>query len=231
MAASIAAVFSPPFAPSDVSAPYRSGVVLLGFRSHVSLARQRAIEREVGASGVERLGPDVRPAVERGVLRAQPIPLLLHVPRGRELAAVQQLRGERGVAYAEPDYLMTADAAPNDPSFALQWADNNTGQSIPTQNANEELGAPASGTPGADERTLPAWNVSTGSGSIVIGETDTGIDYTHPDLIANVWNNPAGVGKCTAGAHGYNVLTIPSTEVTARTSPGSWERWATTAPA
>jgi hypothetical protein len=122
------------------------------------------------------------------------------------LAAVRRLRSAPGVAYAEPDYLMQASAAPNDPSFALQWGSQNSGQAIPTQNANEELGSPASGMPGADDRALAAWGVSTGSRSIVIGETDTGINYNHPDLAANIWSNPGGIGGCAAGTHGYNVL-------------------------
>ena len=29
--------------------------------------------------------------------------------------------------------------------------------------------------------------MSTGSRSIVIGEVDTGVDYNHPDLAANIW--------------------------------------------
>src|SRR5207245_843321 len=29
----------------------------------------------------------------------------------------------------------------------------------------------------------------------------------HPDLAANVWSNPGGVGGCAAGTRGYNVLT------------------------
>ena len=48
--------------------------------------------------------------------------------------------------------------------------------------------------------------MSTGSRSIVIGETDTGVDYEHPDLAANIWSNPGGVGGCATGTHGYNVL-------------------------
>jgi len=101
---------------------------------------------------------------------------------------------------------MRDSATPSDPSFSLQWGDSNTGQSIPTQESEEILGAPAPGTPGADDSALKAWQVSTGSRSIVIGETDTGVEYTHPDLAANIWSNPGGIGGCTTETHGYNVL-------------------------
>src|SRR4029079_11276582 len=35
---------------------------------------------------------------------------------------------------------------------------------------------------------------------------DSGVQYDHPDLAANIWTNPGGVGGCPAGTHGYNVL-------------------------
>jgi Subtilase family/IPT/TIG domain len=97
-------------------------------------------------------------------------------------------------------------AAPNDESFSLQWGDNNTGQLIKVDEGNEKFGAPKAGTPGADDRALQAWRVSTGDRSIVIGEADTGVDFNHPDLAGNVWVNPGGIGGCQAGARGYNVL-------------------------
>jgi subtilisin family serine protease len=97
-------------------------------------------------------------------------------------------------------------ATPNDPSFSLQWAASNTGQSVPSQEAEEILGAPIPGTPGDDDGALRAWRVTTGSRSIVIGETDTGVEYEHPDLATNIWSNPGGVGGCPAGTHGYDVL-------------------------
>jgi subtilisin family serine protease len=97
-------------------------------------------------------------------------------------------------------------AAPNDPFFTMQWGDSNVGQLIPTQESEEKLGPEAKGTAGADDRALEAWGVTTGNRSIVIGETDTGVDYTHPDLAANIWSNPGGVGGCAAGTHGFNVL-------------------------
>jgi subtilisin family serine protease len=97
---------------------------------------------------------------------------------------------------------------PNDPSFERQWADSNTGQLVPIQDAGENIVGEARGTPGADVGALHAWQwVSTGSRSVVIGEVDTGVDYSHPDLAANIWNNPEGIAGCDVGARGYSVLT------------------------
>jgi subtilisin family serine protease len=188
-------------------APYRPGVVLIGFAPGVSSARERAIERAAGVASAARVGPAIRVSPSRAKRRSRLTPLLLRLASAGVLSAVRRLRSQPGVAYAEPDYLMSADAAPNDPSFSLQWASQNTGQSVPTQNANEELGSPASGTAGADDRALAAWGVSTGSRSIVIAETDTGVNYNHVDLAANIWSNPGGIGGCAAGTHGYSVLT------------------------
>jgi subtilisin family serine protease len=41
---------------------------------------------------------------------------------------------------------------------------------------------------------------------VVVGVVDSGVDYNHPDLAANIWSNPGGVGGCPAGTHGYNVV-------------------------
>ena len=123
---------------------------------------------------------------------------VLSVPTGTVDSALKTLRGRGTVRFAEPDYIMTESAGgvPNDPSFGLQWGYRNTGQSV-----NGVVG-----TAGADERAVPAWSVTTGTRSVVIGEVDSGVDYTHPDLASNIWSNPGGVNGCAAGTHGYNVL-------------------------
>lgn len=158
------------------------GNVLVGFRPGVSAAARRRIERAIGLSTPRQ----ITPALD-----------LLPVSPGHVLRVIRALEAQRGVRYAEPDYVARASGAPNDPFFGQQWGFANTGQLV-----NGTTGAP-----GADEHAVPAWSVATGSRSVVIAETDTGVDYNHPDLAANIWSNPGGIGGCPAGTHGYNVIT------------------------
>ena len=94
--------------------------------------------------------------------------------------AIAGLNTERGVLqYAEPDEVVYALLTPNDPSFADLWGMDNTGQT--------------GGTPDADVDAPEAWDRSTGGTNVVVGVIDSGIDYTHPDLAANIWTNPGEI--------------------------------------
>lgn len=101
--------------------------------------------------------------------------------RADPAALVRSLSGEPGVEYATLDYQVAAVALPNDPSFPTQqWDLHNTGQS--------------GGTPDADIDAPEAWDIATGSANgPVVGVIDSGIDYNHPDLAANMWRNPGEV--------------------------------------
>jgi serine protease len=109
-----------------------------------------------------------------------------------------------GVLYAEPNYIVETTLTPNDTRFGEMWGLNNTGQTVGGQ----------VGIAGADIKAVSAWDVSTGSSSIVVGVIDTGVDFNHPDLAANIWSAPSAftvtVGgqtiTCPAGSHGFNAV-------------------------
>ncbi len=84
---------------------------------------------------------------------------------------------DTSVLYAEPNYRMYLEeqVIPNDTSFSSTWGLHNTGQS--------------GGTIDADIDAPEAWSITTGSSSVVVAVLDTGVDYTHPDLAANIWSN------------------------------------------
>ena len=88
-------------------------------------------------------------------------------------AAAEKLAA-RGLAI-EPDRPVHALFTPNDPMFSRQ------------------LDMPAINAP-------QAWDVTTGSKTVVVGVLDTGIDYDHPDLAANMWSDPV------TGSHGWNFI-------------------------
>ena len=87
---------------------------------------------------------------------------------------VSKLSGFKSV---EPDTVRTIQSLPqnipNDPSFSQQWGLN--------QSSNIDINAPE------------AWTLSTGSRSVVTAVIDTGVDYTHQDLSANIWTNPGEI--------------------------------------
>ncbi|MFM8579784.1 MAG: S8 family serine peptidase, partial [Planctomycetaceae bacterium] len=92
------------------------------------------------------------------------------------------------VDYVEPDFAIASTAIPNDTSFSPLWGLHNTGQS--------------SGVVDADINAVEAWDITTGSRDVVIAVIDTGVDYGHPDLAANMWTNPGefpGYGKDNYG--------------------------------
>jgi subtilisin family serine protease len=82
----------------------------------------------------------------------------------------------QGVAYVEPNFVLQTAAVPNDPSYSRLWGLNNIGQS--------------GGLRDADIDAPEAWNITTGSRDVVVAVIDTGVDYNHPDLKANMWTNP-----------------------------------------
>lgn len=99
----------------------------------------------------------------------------------REIAAA--VSAVQGVEYAEPAVVRSLciespagkgieppgiEQIPNDPFFPLQWG-------------LRSVYAPA------------AWDVTQGSGGVVIAIVDNGVDWDHPDLADRIWRNDAEI--------------------------------------
>jgi len=105
------------------------------------------------------------------------IPGLLHI-RGMNFdeTSAADLVARGYLEYVEPNCRIYLRDLPDDPRFAFQWGLHNTGQQ--------------SGTADMDIDAPEAWDVTEGSSNVVVGIVDSGIDYTHEDLVDNMWVNP-----------------------------------------
>jgi subtilisin family serine protease len=98
------------------------------------------------------------------------------LPANADMRAVlERYLNDEGVEYAEPNHVYTISAEPSDPyyEYGYLWG-------------MESISAPA------------AWDVRTSASSVVVAVVDTGIDYDHPDLAANMWSS--------GGYHGYDAV-------------------------
>ena len=109
---------------------------------------------------------------------------LARVAADDTMKAINALKQQPDVLYAEPNYILHADRTPNDPDFGSLYG-------------LTKIGAPA------------AWDSTTGSSSVVVGVIDQGIDINHQDLQPNVWTNPSpgSFPPITGDLHGVNFIT------------------------
>ena len=93
--------------------------------------------------------------------------------------AIEILSEDPRFEYVERNFTGSyTETIPNDLRFDELWGLNNTGQTGGASNA--DIDAPE------------AWDLQTGT-NVMIGLLDSGVDYTHPDLAANIWTNPGEI--------------------------------------
>ncbi len=81
------------------------------------------------------------------------------------LAVAKEFAQMPEVEYADPEIIHTLAMVPNDPMYTQQYH-------------LQRIAAPQ------------AWDITTGDPNVVIAIVDTGVDWQHPDLKANIWVNP-----------------------------------------
>lgn len=91
------------------------------------------------------------------------------LPQGMSVAeAIKLYQADPNVEYAQPNRICRKSAMPNDSLFSSQW------------NMSRLL--------------LPrVWDTVTDVSSVKVAVLDTGVDFTHPDLRANLWTNPGEI--------------------------------------
>gem|GEM_PF-5902956 len=105
-------------------------------------------------------------------IRLVPGLTVVQLPPGLSVKhALTKLADMAGVKYVEPDYVRRVLVTPNDTYFGQQWGLHNVW--------NRDIDAPQ------------AWDLRTDANGIIVAVSDTGVDYTHSDLAANIWVNEA----------------------------------------
>lgn len=165
------------------------GEILVKYRSSLSSLDQKdAIERE-GAVRMARLG-------KKGWARVK-LKKTLDVQ-----AAIEEFKQDPDVLYAQPNFIYRALATPNDPRYGQLWGLKNTGQTITSAGGRDSPSTTNNpGVSGRDMNVEYAWNSITDCSSVIVAVLDTGINYNHSDLAANMWN-----GGATYPNHGYNFI-------------------------
>ncbi|MBM4014275.1 MAG: hypothetical protein FJ293_04840 [Planctomycetes bacterium] len=85
-------------------------------------------------------------------------------------AALKRLNADPRVKYAQPSWIYRLENTPNDPSYPSLWGMNQ---------AND-----------ADIDAPEAWDTATDATAVTIAVIDTGVQWDHVDLAANMWVNP-----------------------------------------
>ncbi len=152
---------------SHGTAEFVPGEILLKLTTEsVSLHLER-LNQEISLISIEPLFPSPQEP------NAEPTNLSylykLKFPADKDvMEVVGKYRALPEVVYAEPNWVVHTTEIPNDSDFGKQW-----------------------GLRGSNSINAPdAWDIEKGDASVIIAIIDTGVDYEHPDLDANIWVNP-----------------------------------------
>ncbi|TGJ99494.1 peptidase S8 [Leptospira semungkisensis] len=119
-------------------------------------------------------------------------------------AAVESYKSLSNVEYAQPNYIYHSTAqVPNDTKFAQQWSLHNTSQTVATGDYTTHN----PGVVGDDMDMEHAWDISTDCTNTIVAVVDSGVNYSHEDLVGNMWSSSSCVtdtGRNLGACIGYD---------------------------
>jgi subtilisin family serine protease len=138
---------------------------------------------------------------------------LLKQDREKTKELVSELSSDPQIEYAELNLIMRTQTPPNDPYYSSSGA---WGQGFRDLWGLQNISAET------------AWNTANGA-NVIVAVSDTGVDYNHEDIAANIWTNPGETGTDGLGRdkksngvdddangfvddwHGYDFVTLDGT--------------------
>ncbi len=120
-----------------------------------------------------------------GAVRSKSVPRIdvdvVKIPASKTVDTfLNELKQNPDIEFAEPNGILRALDVPNDPQYTNQYYLHSGYTDVES-----------------------AWDISTGSATIVVAIIDTGVTLTHPDLASNLWVNPSPSGN--SGLHGTRI--------------------------
>jgi cell wall-associated protease len=154
----------------------KSQQLLVKFRPGVSATQMQSVLSAFNATRLDRFYQPRRvPALAE---RMQAWRVVSFAPGTNLSRAYESLLRRTDVEAVAPNAILRVQATPNDLDSRL-WGLHNTGQS--------------GGRADADIDAPEAWNTITQANNVTVAVIDTGVDYRHPDLAANMWTNPGEI--------------------------------------
>lgn len=158
-------------APVPASVP---GRLLVKFKSETDADAAHSQAGKLGVHATRHLRAGGKP--ETAIAKRWRV---MHFADDANLATmIGRLSRLPGVEWVETDQVVSATDIPNDSRFSELWAMHNSGQT--------------GGTADADCDAPEAWDILKG-GAVLVAVVDSGVDYQHPDLAANIWTNPGEI--------------------------------------
>jgi subtilisin family serine protease len=155
--------------PQQLIIKVRAGVPLQPGTNGIGVASLQTVFERIHLLAAARLSTSAA-LQRRGPSRH--IDRMIHISyAGTEdpILLAREISTDPSVEYAEPCYEFPMDYTPSDAQLANQWA-------ITVMKLKE------------------AWDITKGDSTIVIGDVDTGVDWTHEDLRDKIWINPGEWG-------------------------------------